>query len=96
MSEEQQVSTTDSQTDKYDRLMRLADLFDASGEEMRNRALLGDAVLGDEDVAASEELSPKTYASPKRTSAPRRPASAACWPARSSSTPTRSWSARPC
>ena len=48
--------------DKYDRLMRLADLFDASGEEMRTRAKLGDAVLRDEEVAASEELSPKTYA----------------------------------
>jgi len=59
-SEEQPV--VDPATDKYDRLMRLADLFDASGAEMRTRAKLGDAVLRDEEVAASEELSPKTYA----------------------------------
>ncbi|MGI8646206.1 MAG: hypothetical protein ACR2JD_07800 [Nocardioides sp.] len=52
----------DPAADKYGRLMRLADLFDTSGEEMRTRAKLGDAVLRDEDVAASEELSPKTYA----------------------------------
>ena len=62
MTEEQQVPPTDSQADKYARLLRLADLFDSSGEEMRNRAKLGDAVLADEDVASSEELSPKTYA----------------------------------
>ena len=62
MNEEQQQPTTESPADKYDRLMRLADLFDSSGEEIRNRARLGDAVLGDEDVSASEELSPKTYA----------------------------------
>lgn len=62
MNEEQDQSATESPADKYDRLMRLADLFDSSGDEMCNRARLGDAVLGDEDVSASEELSPKTYA----------------------------------
>lgn len=61
MTDEQQAAA-ESQADKYDRLMRLADLFDASGEEMRNRAKLGDAVLADEDVTASAELAPKTYA----------------------------------
>jgi len=60
MTDEQPAA--ESHADKYDRLMRLADLFDASGEEMRNRAKLGDAVLADEDVTASEELAPKTYA----------------------------------
>ena len=54
--------TRDAAADKYDRLMRLADVFDASGEELRTRARLGDAVLRDEEVAASEQLSPKTYA----------------------------------
>ena len=57
-----QTADMDTSPDKYDRLMRLADLFDASGDEMRTRAKLGDSVLRDEDVAASEELSPKTYA----------------------------------
>ena len=58
----EQAPVMDDTHDKYDRLMRLADLFDASGEEMRTRAKLGDAVLRDEEVTASEELSPKTYA----------------------------------
>jgi hypothetical protein len=52
----------DGNADKYDRLMRLADAFDAAGEELRTRAKLGDAVLRDEEVTASAELSPKTYA----------------------------------
>ncbi len=48
--------------DKYDRLLRLAALFDVSGEEMRARAQLGEAILYDAEISASEELSPKTYA----------------------------------
>jgi hypothetical protein len=47
--------------DKYDRMMRLADLFDAAGDEMRDRARLGAAVLADEGVAESADLSPTTY-----------------------------------
>jgi hypothetical protein len=58
----EQAPVMDDTHDKYDRLMRLADLFDASGEEMRTRTKLGDAVLRDEELTASEELSPKTYA----------------------------------
>ena len=60
--EEQAPVLARQAADKYDRLMRLADLFDASGEEMRARAKLGEAVLRDDEVSASEELSPKTYA----------------------------------
>jgi hypothetical protein len=48
--------------DKYDRLLQLAARFDAAGEDMRARAQLGEVVLRDDDVAASEELSPRTYA----------------------------------
>lgn len=48
--------------DKYDQMMRLADLFDSSGEEMRARSALGAEVLADEDVEDSAELSPKTFA----------------------------------
>lgn len=48
--------------DKYDRMLRLADLFDAAGDEMRARSRLGDEVLGDDDVAASAHLSPPTFA----------------------------------
>ena len=49
-------------SDRYDDLVQLADLFEATGDELRRRARLGVEVLGDEDVAASEELSPATYA----------------------------------
>ncbi|WP_109506807.1 hypothetical protein [Nocardioides speluncae] len=47
--------------DKYDQMMRLADLFDSTGEEMRVRAQLGAQVLGDEDVAESAELARATF-----------------------------------
>jgi hypothetical protein len=49
-------------TDRYDELVQLADLFEATGEDLRARARLGAEVLSDDDVAASEELSPTTYA----------------------------------
>jgi hypothetical protein len=48
--------------DRYDDLVQLADLFEATGEDLRARARLGIEVLGDEDVSASEELSAATYA----------------------------------
>jgi hypothetical protein len=48
--------------DRYDDLVRLADLFESTGEHLRAQARLGVEVLGDEDVAASEALSPATYA----------------------------------
>jgi hypothetical protein len=48
--------------DKYDRMMRLADLFDDAGEEMRQRAQLGAEVINDPDVAESAELSKATHA----------------------------------
>lgn len=54
------VEATDL-TDKYDRMLRLADLFDASGDEMRSQARLGDDVLRDPSVAESAELSPATF-----------------------------------
>ena len=47
--------------DKYDQMLRLADLFDDGGEEMRRRASLGRAVLADDAVADSAELSPRTF-----------------------------------
>jgi hypothetical protein len=48
--------------DRYDVLLRLADLFEATGDDLRARARLGVEVLSDDDVAASEELSAATYA----------------------------------
>ena len=48
--------------DKYDRMMRLADLFDDSGEEMRQRAKLGADVINDPAFAESAELSKATHA----------------------------------
>jgi hypothetical protein len=47
--------------DKYDELMRLADLFDGSGAEMRTRAVLGEQVLRDPAVEESAELAPATF-----------------------------------
>ena len=48
-------------TDKYDQMLALADLFDSSGSEMRTRARLGAAILGDDDVVDSGELSKATW-----------------------------------
>jgi hypothetical protein len=47
--------------DKYDRMLRLADLFDSSGQEMRARSKLGPEILRDESVAESSELSKTTF-----------------------------------
>lgn len=47
--------------EKYDRMLALADLFDATGDEMRARARLGHRVLADEAVADSAALSPRTF-----------------------------------
>jgi hypothetical protein len=57
-------ATTDARAhaDKYHEMLALADLFDASGTEMRSRSRLGAAILSDDDVADSAELSPATFA----------------------------------
>ncbi|WP_224279280.1 hypothetical protein [Nocardioides lacusdianchii] len=47
--------------DKYDQMLALADLFDASGNEMRTRARLGAEILRDDDVVDSGPLSPATW-----------------------------------
>ena len=47
--------------DTYDRMLRLADLFDASGQEMRIRSKLGADILRDEAVAESSALSKPTF-----------------------------------
>lgn len=49
-------------TDKYDQMLALADLFDSSGDDMRERARLGAEILADDDVADSEPLSKATFA----------------------------------
>jgi hypothetical protein len=65
MADENQTPTTASEAadlaDKYDRMLRLADLFDSSGQEMRARSKLGAEILRDEAVADSAELSKPTY-----------------------------------
>ncbi|SDC87741.1 hypothetical protein [Nocardioides lianchengensis] len=48
-------------TDRYDDLVRLADVLDRVGAEVRARSELGDAVLGDPAVAESAELAPPTW-----------------------------------
>lgn len=47
--------------DKYDQMLALADLFDASGNEMRTRARLGAEILGDDDIVDTGELSKATW-----------------------------------
>jgi hypothetical protein len=54
------MTTTERQ--HYEQLLRLAELFDSSGAEMRDRAVLGERVLADPAVAESAELTPTTYA----------------------------------
>jgi hypothetical protein len=48
--------------DKYDQMLRLADLFDDAGAQMREWAKLGRDVLTDPEVVASTPLSPTTWA----------------------------------
>lgn len=48
--------------DKYHQMLGLADYFDASGADMRERARLGTAILTDPDVVETAELSQATYA----------------------------------
>lgn len=47
---------------RYDQLLMLAALYDASGADLRDRSGLGEQVLGDPAVADSAELAPTTYA----------------------------------
>jgi hypothetical protein len=47
--------------DRYAELMRLADLFDGAGAEMRTRAALGERVLRDPAVEESSDLAPATF-----------------------------------
>lgn len=47
--------------DKYDQMLRLADLFDDAGAQMREWSQLGADVLADPDVADSAPLSPTTW-----------------------------------
>ncbi len=48
--------------DRYDRMMRLAALFDDAGEQMRRHAKLGTEVIADPAFADSAPLSPATHA----------------------------------
>lgn len=48
--------------DKYDQMLRLADLFDDAGAQMREWATLGRDVLTDPEVVASTALSAGTWA----------------------------------
>ncbi|CAB4684348.1 MAG: hypothetical protein F2667_00120 [Actinobacteria bacterium] len=47
--------------DKYEQMLRLADLFDSTGDEMRARSRLGAEILRDEAVSESGPLSPTTW-----------------------------------
>lgn len=47
--------------DTYDQMLALADLFDATGDDLRARARLGQTILADDDVTSSAPLSPRTW-----------------------------------
>lgn len=47
--------------DRYEQMMVLADVFDATGAELRHRARLGTDVLTDPDLVPSAALSPRTF-----------------------------------
>ncbi|GAB2870587.1 hypothetical protein [Nocardioides pacificus] len=47
--------------DKYDEMLRLADLFESAGDRLRERSRLGDEVLTDESLVASAPLSATTF-----------------------------------
>jgi len=47
--------------DKYDQMMRLADVFDSSGDQMRAMSRLGVEVLREPALTDSAELAPATY-----------------------------------
>ena len=48
--------------DKYQQMLQLADSFDQTGAEIRERARLASQILADDDVVASADLSPGTFA----------------------------------
>ncbi len=56
------MSDASSEADKYHQMLALADVFDASGADLRERARIGAAILTDPDVVESAELSPATFA----------------------------------
>lgn len=47
--------------DTYDQMLALADLFDATGDDLRARARLGQTILADDDVTSSAPLAPRTW-----------------------------------
>lgn len=47
--------------DKYDEMLRLAAVLDATADELRQRSKLGAEVIADPAFAESEELAPATY-----------------------------------
>lgn len=63
--ERRAVPTTDVEAadlaDKYEQMLRLADLLDDTGAQMREWARIGGEVLADPDVAASAELSRASF-----------------------------------
>ncbi|WP_299055786.1 hypothetical protein [uncultured Nocardioides sp.] len=58
---ERGVTQVEAAGDRYDRMTQLAELFDRVGGELRERSRLGVRILGDDDVAASAALSPRTW-----------------------------------
>ncbi len=86
MTEQQQAQAAAAQ-DKYDQMMRLADLFDSSGDEMRERATLGAEILADEGLLESEELSKATFAQAEQDIIGATTGKTGSWSAPSSSTP---------
>ncbi len=55
------LTSAAADADKYHEMLALADVFDASGADMRGRARLGADILADPDVAETAELSAETF-----------------------------------
>lgn len=65
-------------TTRYDDLLNLAAACDAAGQQLRERARLGTAILTDPAVTETAELSPAAMPWPRRRSGRPPPASGGC------------------
>jgi len=61
-SNSQHTSASEGHRDKYERMLQLADSFDATGQQLRGWARLGTEILRDPDVNESAALAAKTWA----------------------------------
>jgi hypothetical protein len=58
---EDEAAAARARAERYEQLLRLADLFDGSGEDLRRRSRLGEQILRDPDVSDSAELAAASF-----------------------------------